>query len=236
MPEPLQETQWSLVARAAGSEEESLRDLDALLRVYLPVLEAFLRRWPGLQDAQREDLLQGFVYQRILKQRLLEKATPERGRFRSFLFQSLKNYVRDHLRAEQAQRRQPEAGPPLPLEEARLAAEEDRTLARCFDQLWLRRLLEEAAEDMRLHCAKKGKDQLFRILQARVLAPALEDTEPMSYAELIEQEQIPSPSVASNLLITAKRMYRRHLEDRMRETLDSGEDLGIEWDWLMEQL
>src|SRR3954470_10092096 len=79
-----QSTLWSQV-RLAGRVEGTTgtQALEALCRTYWQPIYAFLRR-SGHDRHDAEDLTQGFfVY--LLDQKLLQKAEPDRGRFRSFL-------------------------------------------------------------------------------------------------------------------------------------------------------
>ena len=45
----------------------------------------------------------------------------------------------------------------------------------------------------------------------RLLQPALEDSEPAGYEEIVRQFGIVSPADAQNMLATAKRIFTRHL-------------------------
>src|SRR5439155_8453123 len=84
-------TRWSQV-RAAG---ESVAEGDAafadLCNDYWPPIFAYLRR-RGLSEADAQDLAQGF-FLHLLDHRTVRRATPERGKFRSFLLGALKNYL-----------------------------------------------------------------------------------------------------------------------------------------------
>ena len=92
-PPPL--TRWSLVARAAEQHEEGLNELISL---YHPVLTGMLKRWPNIDPATGEDLVQSFLQKRELEKGLLEKVDPSRGRFRSFLFKAFHYHILDELR------------------------------------------------------------------------------------------------------------------------------------------
>ena len=59
--------------------------------MYWPAIYAFLRR-SGCEREHAKDLTQGF-FAHLLEVNLLQKANPERGRFRSFLLGSLRFFV-----------------------------------------------------------------------------------------------------------------------------------------------
>ena len=99
-----QSTLWSQV-RLAGREDAptSRQALEALCRLYWPPIYAFLRRW-GHDSHNAQDLTQGF-FAYLFEQELLRKATPNRGRFRSFLLGSLKFFVSNQQARERALKR-----------------------------------------------------------------------------------------------------------------------------------
>jgi len=97
-------TQWTVVlAAGAGDEPEARQALASLCRSYWHPVHAYLRaRGYGLQKA--EDLTQGF-FTRLIEKDALRHARRERGRFRSFLLASLKNYLANEWHRERAQKR-----------------------------------------------------------------------------------------------------------------------------------
>lgn len=97
-------TQWTVVLAAGeGDEPEARQALASLCRSYWHPVHAYLRaRGYGLQEA--EDLTQGF-FTRLIEKDALRHARRERGRFRSFLLASLKNYLANEWHRERAQKR-----------------------------------------------------------------------------------------------------------------------------------
>jgi hypothetical protein len=65
---------------------------------------------------------------------------------------------------------------------------------------------------------------VWGVFHDRLLQPTLESVEPPGYDELVTRHSIASPTAASNLLITGKRMFSRHL----RQTIAAyvGDDEG----------
>ena len=97
-------THWSLVLRAGqrgGTESDEA--LAALCRRYWFPLYAYARRrLPGPEEA--EDLTQEF-FARLLEKGALATASPERGRFRSFLLTALKNFLANEWDRANARKR-----------------------------------------------------------------------------------------------------------------------------------
>src|SRR5947208_3626715 len=103
-PESFPATQWSLVDRARQQDTGARDDaLAKLLERYLPALRAHLTLEKRIRPPERaDDLLQGFVADKIIEQRLLDHADEGRGKFRSFLLVTLNNYVISQHRGDNA--------------------------------------------------------------------------------------------------------------------------------------
>src|SRR4051794_36682601 len=89
-------TRWSLVARAgeSGDAAEAARReaLGVILGRYLPALRAHLlaRRVPA---GWVDDLLQGFIADKVIEYNLLGYADRGRGKFRTFLLTALDRFA-----------------------------------------------------------------------------------------------------------------------------------------------
>lgn len=95
---------WSQVLAAGRLEApDSSKALESLCRVYWYPIYAFLRRW-GHDHQAASDLTQGF-FAYLLAQNLVRKADPDKGRFRSFLLGTLRNFVSNQQAKEHARKR-----------------------------------------------------------------------------------------------------------------------------------
>ena len=92
---------WSRPATPHRKEAQSA--LVSLCELYWYPLYACLRR-RGYPADQAQDLTQEFFI-RVLEGRYLDRADPEKGRFRSFLLTSLKFFVADEEDRHRAQKR-----------------------------------------------------------------------------------------------------------------------------------
>ena len=63
-----------------------------------------------------------------------------------------------------------------------------------------------------MECIESGRDQFWSVLELRILKPIFEGAEPPGYEEIVSRFGFRSPSQSSNALITAKRMFVRHLK------------------------
>jgi DNA-directed RNA polymerase specialized sigma24 family protein len=88
-------TRWSLIRHGhiSGAETDANADLAQLCKIYWrPIFTFIYRRGYAAPDAQ--DLTQDFFVM-ILEGSLIQSADPQRGRFRSLLLKSLKNFLID---------------------------------------------------------------------------------------------------------------------------------------------
>ena len=209
-----QTTHWSLVERAGLQpgvvQAEALAQL---LRHYMPALREHLAARRRFKDHEADDLLQGFLTTKVLEKRIVGQADPQKGRFRAFLATALDRYVNDQLSYQRAKKR---AGPAVALDE-RIDVADDPGEADPFGTAWARQVLADAVERMRAECEANRRPEVWGVFEARILNPTLNDTEPVSYAELVERFGFSSPTQASNVLVTANRMFQRALRSVVSE-------------------
>src|ERR1700751_2979286 len=97
-------THWSVVLLSAQSQVPGSRPaLAVVCRLYWYPLYAFVRR-RGYTADDAQDLTQGFFLS-LLERKSLRQVAPEKGKFRSFLLASLKNYLSDVFDRENSLKR-----------------------------------------------------------------------------------------------------------------------------------
>jgi len=97
-------THWSVVLAAGGEDSsEAQAALERLCKAYRYPLYVHVRRL-GWRPEDAEDLTQQFLL-RLIERKNLQRADPGRGRFRSFLLTSLKNFLADEWDKRRAQKR-----------------------------------------------------------------------------------------------------------------------------------
>ena len=220
-------THWSVVL-AAGSPESSRyqQALETLCQTYWFPLYAYLRRH-GYDTHQAEEYTQAF-FARILEKQNLRLADPERGRFRSFLLATLKNFLADERDRARAKKRGggrkilsidvQEAESQYALEPAdRLSPE------KLFDKSWALTLLDRTMARLKAELASKNKQELFEHLKAHLTA---------------EKGSVPYRSVAAELGMTEgsvrvavhrlRRRYRKLLRDEIVHTVASKDQIDEE--------
>ncbi len=204
-------TQWSLVERARQSDTHGRHEaLSHLLQRYSPALRSHLLFEKRLSTDRAEDVLQGFIADKIIENNLLEHAIQGKGKFRSFLLATLNNYFISRHRAETAAKRTPEGGL-ANLDGTIEQVDGGRDPAEQFNIAWARELVAEALRRMETECTQSQRADHWTIFHARILRPCFEGQPPVEYEQLVLQLGLEAPVHACRLLATAKRMFARHL-------------------------
>jgi RNA polymerase sigma factor (sigma-70 family) len=165
-------TRWTMVVAAGGPRRKEARSaLAALCESYWYPLYAYLRR-RGYPADQAQDLTQEFFI-RVLEGRYVDRADPEKGRFRAFLLTSLKFFVADEEDRNRAKKRG--GGALLPLEfssgEDRYQREpaHDETPERIFERRWALTVLDRVVEKLRDEFVHHGRPEHFERLKVFLL-------------------------------------------------------------------
>jgi len=221
-------TRWSLVVRAGagvsvpGSDEA----LASLCEAYWYPLYAFLRaRGYGPDDAQ--DLTQSF-FARMLEKHFVRQADPAKGRFRSFLLASLKNFAANERDRDIAQKRGG-GTPVLSLEfegaEGRFQLEPptDETPDTIFDRQWALALLDRVMLRLSALAGKGRKDAQFQTLKTYLTG----DAPQLSYAEAASRLGM-SEGAVKVAVHRLRRQFRDLLRDEIAQTVSSPDEIEDE--------
>jgi RNA polymerase sigma-70 factor (ECF subfamily) len=198
-PERFQETAWSIVLAAGSPSEPRAREaLAELCRTYWPPIYSYLRRRGHNRD-DAQDLTQIF-FQHMLQEDTLRRASPERGRFRSFLLGALNRVISYEQARQRAQRRGGEAAF-ISMDE--FAAEEvhhqsltnELNPAETLDARWAGILLQRALTKVGAEFAAEGKTKMFE-----ALAPFLGGEKPeVSYEDVAQRLGLGLAAVKTNI-------------------------------------
>jgi RNA polymerase sigma-70 factor (ECF subfamily) len=171
-PSQFPATRWTLVVAATDPQRKETRSaLASLCENYWYPLYAYLRR-RGYAADQAQDLTQEF-FVHVLEGRYLDRADPEKGRFRSFILTSLKFFVADEDDRQRAQKRG--GGVVVPLE---FSSGEERyqhepahyeTPERIFERRWALAALDRVLEKLRGEFVRHGRPEHFERLKVFLL-------------------------------------------------------------------
>lgn len=220
-----------MIARAASSESERQEALGELCEAYWYPLYSFVRR-SGHGADEAADLTQEFLT-RFLERRDVERTGPERGRFRSYLLQAMRNFLANDWRNRAAQKRAMTA-PAIPIDaafaESRYAAEpgEISDPERLFLRRFAMTALEAALEELGAECERAGKGALFAALRSSLVG----ELEPGDYAHVAGALAMSSGAVK----VAAHRLrarFRDHVRAQLADTLEDERDVDDEITFLM---
>jgi RNA polymerase sigma-70 factor (ECF subfamily) len=157
-----------VVLDAQSKSPSAQEALEKLCRIYWWPLYGFVRR-KGYSPEEAQDLTQGF-FALLLERRDLDAVRREKGRLRSYLLTSLKNFLgKAHRHAMTIKRG--EGRPLVPLDQLvareRADAEPAITLTaeRIFERRWALTLLEQVLERLEQEYRVAGSAALFEQLK-----------------------------------------------------------------------
>lgn len=200
-------TQWSEILRAG--QQDALRDPEALgrlLRKYMPAMMIYLTRTRGCSEDQAEDMVQGFVLDKMILGQLIARADKQRGKFRTLLLTALNNYasnLRRRQRADDPSRRRGD--------DMTQIARDAPGPAHVYEVEWARRIVSEALKSMQDACRAAGRMDVWSVFVVRIVDPIFNNTQAPSYQRIVEQFGYENPAQACNILVTGKRMFARIL-------------------------
>ena len=170
---------------AVGDKDEQAAQqaLAELCRIYWYPIYAFVRR-QGVASDEAADFTQEF-FSSLLEREDLAQIDPSRGKFRSFLLASLKNFLNNQWDRKKAQKRGGHLQfVPLDYQNAdqRYSNEPDHseTAEMLFEKRWAESVLEQTQNQLASEFAKSKKAEQFDRLKIFLAGP-VKDT---SYAEV----------------------------------------------------
>jgi len=187
-------THWSVVLTARGESPSAQEALEKLCRIYWWPLYGFVRR-QGHKPEEAQDLTQAF-FARLLERKDLETVRQERGRLRSYLLASIKNFLSKARDREMTVKRG-EGRPQISLEDllARERADQEPShklsADRIYERRWALTLLEQVLIQLRAEYEAADKLLLFDRLKELL---ARESGQP-SQAEIAAEMQMTENAV-----------------------------------------
>jgi RNA polymerase sigma-70 factor (ECF subfamily) len=219
-------THWSVVLTAQGESPAAKEALEKLCRIYWWPLYGFVRR-EGYKPEEAQDLTQAF-FARLLERRDLETVRQERGRLRSYLLASVKNFL-SKARDRELTIKRGEGRPLISLEDllARERADQepaDKLSAdRIYERRWALTLLEQVLARLRAEYEAAGKLPLFDRLKDLL---AGESGQP-SHAKIAAELQMTENAV-KQAFHRFRYRYRQLLHEEIAHTVAAPDDVEDE--------
>lgn len=216
-------TRWSLILATGGT-----RDLEALARVYWRPIRAYLAARFRLDEDAADDMAQeAFAW--MLETRLLDRADPDRGRFRGLLKTALGRFALERFRRRDAAKRgggeiHEALGPDRDPADPR-----GRSPDEVLDDAWRRELIERARAALESELEAGGRQSTWLVFRDWFLDE--DEHRDVDHAELAARHGISRMDV-SNRLDYAKRRFAAVLRALVAETTDSDDSLRTELAWL----
>src|SRR5215831_13187869 len=217
-------THWSVVLAAGGGEAEpevAQAALAELCQIYWAPLYSFVRsRGYAVHDAQ--DLTQSF-FAYLLEHKIYARVARQKGKFRSFLLASLKNFLGNAAdRARTLKRGGGQDFLPLHEEQAKEAeslfqAQGTVSSDRLFDRSWAAALVTAGLERLAANYKGESKEKLFKELRIFLGGGA---GPPPSYAELAVRLGMTESTLRSHVTRLRAR-YREVLHAEVRRTVET---------------
>jgi len=227
-------THWSVVRSAANPDSpQAAAALDKLCRAYWYPLYAFVRR-QGRDPDEAKDLTQEF-FARLLERNDLAAATPERGRFRSFLLGVLKHLLANDWRERNAIKR---GGGKIIFslddEDAenryRLEPVDHATPEVLFERRWALTILGRVIERLHAEYASDGKAALFEDLK-----PFLSEKQPSPHADIAARHGVTANAV-SVAIYRLRQRYGELVREEIAQTVKDPREVDDELRYLITAL
>lgn len=233
-------THWTSIVALQRQQDPNQRRLamERLLKEYWKPIYCYLCR-KGLDRERAKDLTQDFIANVILGRDLVARADRAKGRFRAFLCSALKRYWVSATRSEMAQKRLP-AGRMVAMDAMEapdaLHPVTDCTPDQAFVYAWASSLLDAVLAAVRDGCCRAGQMAHWEAFHARIVGPIMEGTRPPALPEVCAAHGIKNESIASNMIVTVRRRFRRTLWEHVRQMVGSDQDVDAEIQEIMQIL
>jgi RNA polymerase sigma factor (sigma-70 family) len=236
MIERFRTTRWSLILAAGGADQQAEAALAELCEAYWRPVYAFVRRKGHTAEAAA-DLTQAF-FLHLLQHRGFERADQSRGRFRSYLLTSVRNFLVSarlhdltarrgaHIAHESVDVIDAERGPTLNAQDLESSPE------AVFERQWALELTERALEKLRSEYASRGQGDMFAALRAQLTSAS--DQPPTTGTDVPQQER--GDPAYRTALHRARRRFGEILRREIRETLEDSAEVDDELRFLLQVL
>jgi len=216
-------THWSMVLEAQQDSGSGREALEKLCKAYWFPVYSVVRR-QGFDPDTARDFTQEF-FALLLSRDGLAKARRERGRFRGFLAQSVKNFLADEWDKASAQKRGRGCAPlsldAMDAEGRYLEVTHSATADLEFDRQWAEQLLAVAHTRLALEFKEAGKALLLKVLDE------MGDPGSAGLAEIAGELDIPLNTLKSHLR-RARLRHRQIIRELIAETVSTPAEVESE--------
>jgi RNA polymerase sigma factor (sigma-70 family) len=224
--DPFGSTRWSIVLAAAGEGALAQAALESLCQTYWLPIYGYIRSRSGCPE-EANDLTQGFFVD-LIERESLATADRNRGRFRSFLFTAVKNFLINCNAHEAAQKRG--GGRTIlsldwDVAESRLSTSRSstRTPEQEFERQWALAVLDHVITRIAEEQKAAGREREFAALR-----PFLTGQQADVSQILVAQSLQITPEAVRAAVYRLRKRYRELLRDEVAQTVESTEEVDEE--------
>ncbi len=224
-------TRWSLIAQAQVGSTAGQAALEELCKAYwFPVYAYFRRHGQQIDDAC--DLTQE-LFANILSRDGFARASPEKGRFRSYLLASAKNTISERDRNRRATKRGGEVrmwSIDWATAEQRLQWEphDPLTPERVFEMRWAKQLLADTLAQLDALNLEPTRREYYLRLRTFIAV----DAESVPYAQAAKELQVTETALRVQVH-RLRRKFRELLRRNVAETLADPSEIDDELNYLL---
>ncbi|MEN9284289.1 MAG: hypothetical protein RLZZ179_1782 [Verrucomicrobiota bacterium] len=207
-----------------STEWDRLGDVGWFCERYRGAVREYLRRRVRPEDAS--DLCQAFFEKKVMREGLLGKADPSRGRLRALLVTAINNLVLQQVRAGRAQKRGGEIRREESVDEVQAVGKvplHGASPERLHDLRWAQDLLEQAIRDTEDWCRKKGRAQEFTALR-----PMLDGSGPARPYREVAAELGMTPRDVATVLKRLRERVGRYVAERIERLCGGASGMSAE--------
>ncbi len=226
-------THWSLVV-SAGRDSDPARSraaMQTLCENYWQPLYSYVRR-RGHSPDDAQDLTQEF-FTRLLENNRFARADQSRGKFRSFLLSSLKNFLSDEWDKAHAKKRGGGIQPcSLQFDDGERTYElepvNNVTPEQIFERRWALTLLDNVLQKLKAEHEQSGKADLFAALSPCLVG----ERTAQPYAELADRLGLTEGAIKTTVHRLRTR-YRELLRQEIANTVATPKEIDEELTYLL---
>ncbi len=226
-------THWSVISKARNSEDsqEINAAMTKLCESYWFPVYAFIRS-KGNSQTKAEDLTQSF-FLHFIEKPFLNKVSSEKGKFRTYLCTSVKNYITNTYNHDQAQKRG--GGKNIISLDSVMAEkwfESESAIATdseaYFDKQWALSVLRNVFEELKADYDSSNQSELFDALKGHIQG----DHEQSSYRDI----GLKLDKTENSIKVAAHRLrskYKKKLKKIIAESLSDESNIEEELNYLI---
>ena len=228
-------THWSIIllSKNAGDHDKVQQALDHVARRYWYPLYSFVRR-KGSSPEDANDSVQGF-FLHLVRSEWLSKANPERGRFRTFLLTSFRNFLNSERKRMTAAKRGGSELHIVPMWDAedrfQNEPKDERSADLMFDRAWAVNLINSALEILAREFAAAGRIREFERLKGALL----KTEETGTYSRLVHELGI-SDGALKVKIHRMRQRFREILRGLVASTVSTHAEIDEEMAYMLKVL